>query len=208
MRAIANDISRSFAPSSIPGSRWQCRSINLLPYFRHSLSPVEIFDGLRPFGPTVKTLDSTSGWPIKHNEFYGIPRLAAIPKLKETPNCEVMTQLSNTPCKPCPAQQTGSAARICYLTTERPFIARFLMLIGCCVKVDLRWQAFGDRAYDLDQNTSSVDEARTPASFFGRSSWMGCPMPRFGFAFRAGKEYLPLLSRKTLYLTSLNARSF
>src|SRR5262245_21314582 len=28
-QAIANDISRSFEPSSIPGSRWQCRSINL-----------------------------------------------------------------------------------------------------------------------------------------------------------------------------------
>src|SRR5262249_27302896 len=28
IRAIANDISRFFAPSSIPGSRWLCRSIN------------------------------------------------------------------------------------------------------------------------------------------------------------------------------------
>jgi hypothetical protein len=33
-RAIANDMARSFEPSSIPGSKWECRSIKLSPDFR------------------------------------------------------------------------------------------------------------------------------------------------------------------------------
>jgi protein-S-isoprenylcysteine O-methyltransferase Ste14 len=40
----------------------------------------------------------------------------------------------------------------------------------------------------LDQNTASVDKATRPGSFSGRSFWKA--MPRFGLAFRSGKQYL------------------
>src|SRR5262249_35493648 len=42
----------------------------------------------------------------------------------------------------------------------------------------------------LDQNTSRVNKATKPASFFGRSFWKAMPAPRFGLAFRSGKQYL------------------
>ena len=53
MRAMANDVARSFAPSSIPGSKWQCRSINLPPH----LSSRKAREHVHP--PTAKRLDLT-----------------------------------------------------------------------------------------------------------------------------------------------------
>jgi len=38
-------------------------------------------------------------------KFYGIPVPRAIAKLDKTPNCEVVRQLSNTPCRLYPAEQ-------------------------------------------------------------------------------------------------------
>jgi protein-S-isoprenylcysteine O-methyltransferase Ste14 len=42
----------------------------------------------------------------------------------------------------------------------------------------------------FDQNTPSVEKTTKAASFLGRSFWKAMPVPRFGLAFRSGKQYL------------------
>ena len=62
--------------------------------------------------------------------------------------------------------------RIYYLTTERPFIARFLMLIGAVLGLTLG-DKLGHRI--LDQNTPTVDEAKRRPHFLAGHYGIGMP---------------------------------
>jgi len=88
MRAMANDMARSFEPSSIPGSRWQCRSIKFVARFSSTVTEMTA----RPYPPVNPVArpfykNRQSPLRIRANDAFPQQSLASRQPLKKPRNC-------------------------------------------------------------------------------------------------------------------------
>jgi hypothetical protein len=82
-RAIANDMARSFEPSSIPGSRWECRSINLSPDLRRRHRDPGM--AIRPVNPVVRPFYANLQNPLRIRANDAFPQqLLSLPQAQNT----------------------------------------------------------------------------------------------------------------------------
>src|SRR5260370_15700845 len=96
MRAIANDVSRSLATSSIPGSKWQCRSINLPPHLSSLLACTSVPNCKAPRAWRAKLLGCLACHLVDHCGISNGPQWEMSQTYVPGWESEVVWQLRNT----------------------------------------------------------------------------------------------------------------